>query len=193
MPPAVSSLLSLPSNSQSVLEARDPPTEREKVPRADTSLLGPPLKKLLGVSLLRRARRERCQLDKVAAVQREVGDLLGGDHLAEGWVRGLDRDFRARPRPPPSRRPTLALSEKLISRCLVDLQLQILGLGRLKALKFDMDGVHSDGQVIHDVVPGLIRLGITNDTRTLGSDCNGGPHDSGAGFIRNRSEKLPMA
>src|SRR5713101_1479178 len=48
MPPAVNSLLSLPSNSQSVLLARDPPTERENDPRADTSLLGPPLKKLLG-------------------------------------------------------------------------------------------------------------------------------------------------
>jgi hypothetical protein len=29
MPPAVSSLLSLPSRSQSVLLAREPPTERE--------------------------------------------------------------------------------------------------------------------------------------------------------------------
>src|SRR6266849_10932892 len=48
IPPAVNSLLSLPSNSQSVLLARDPPTERENDPRADTSLLGPPLKKLLG-------------------------------------------------------------------------------------------------------------------------------------------------
>src|SRR5712692_6006368 len=48
MPHAVNSLLSLPSNSQSVLLARDPPTERENDPRADTSLLGPPLKKLLG-------------------------------------------------------------------------------------------------------------------------------------------------
>ena len=49
MPPAVSSLLSLPSNSQSVLLAREPPTERENEPRADTSLLGPPLKKLVGL------------------------------------------------------------------------------------------------------------------------------------------------
>src|SRR5882762_524486 len=48
MPPAVNSLLSLPSRSQSVLFARDPPTERENDPRAETSLLGPPLKKLLG-------------------------------------------------------------------------------------------------------------------------------------------------
>src|ERR1700720_1676477 len=49
MPPAVSSLLSLPSSSQSVLLAREPPTEREKEPRAETSLLGPPLKKLEGL------------------------------------------------------------------------------------------------------------------------------------------------
>src|ERR1035438_10367612 len=47
--PDVSSLLSLPSSSQSVLLAREPPTEREKEPRADASLLGPPLKKLLGL------------------------------------------------------------------------------------------------------------------------------------------------
>jgi hypothetical protein len=40
MPPAVSSLLSFPSSSQSVLFAREPPTERENGPRAETSLLG---------------------------------------------------------------------------------------------------------------------------------------------------------
>ena len=49
IPPAVNSLLSLPSNNQSVLLARDPPTERENEPRVETSLLGPPLKKLLGL------------------------------------------------------------------------------------------------------------------------------------------------
>ena len=49
MAPDVNSLLSLPSSSQSVLFARDPPTEREKEPRADASLLGPPLKKLFGL------------------------------------------------------------------------------------------------------------------------------------------------
>src|ERR1700731_2074289 len=46
--PAVSSLLSTPSSSQSVLLAREPPTEREYQPRAEASLLGPPLKKLFG-------------------------------------------------------------------------------------------------------------------------------------------------
>src|SRR5580704_1469681 len=47
--PEVSSLLSTPSSSQSVLLAREPPTESEKDPRADASLDGPPLKKLLGL------------------------------------------------------------------------------------------------------------------------------------------------
>src|SRR6266849_7886508 len=47
MPPAVSSLLPLQSRSQSVLLGRDPPTDKENDPRADTSLLGAPLKKLL--------------------------------------------------------------------------------------------------------------------------------------------------
>ena len=48
MPPAVNSLLSLPSSSQSVLWGREPPTESEYVPRVETSLLGPALKKLFG-------------------------------------------------------------------------------------------------------------------------------------------------
>src|SRR5678815_1652026 len=48
MPPAVSSLLSFPSINQSVLWAREPPTESEYDPRVETSLLGPPLKKLFG-------------------------------------------------------------------------------------------------------------------------------------------------
>src|ERR1700676_2135816 len=49
MPPAVNSLLSLPSSNQSVLLAREPPTERENAPRAATSLLVAFVKKLLGL------------------------------------------------------------------------------------------------------------------------------------------------
>src|SRR5258707_15593861 len=49
IPPAVNSLLSAPSKIQSVLFGRDPPTEREKDPRAATSLLAAPVKKLLGL------------------------------------------------------------------------------------------------------------------------------------------------
>ena len=91
MPPAVSSLLSLPSSSQSVLLARDPPTESENDPRAETSLLGPPLKKLLGLVSCVGAGSERGELDEVAAVQRKFGHLLGGDHLAEGGIGGFHR------------------------------------------------------------------------------------------------------
>ena len=49
MPPAVNSLLSTPSKSQSVLLARDPPSDSENDQRVETSLLGPPLKKLFGL------------------------------------------------------------------------------------------------------------------------------------------------
>src|SRR5271168_1924060 len=49
IPPAVSSLLSTPSRSQSVLLGREPPTDREKEPRAATSLSALELKKLLGL------------------------------------------------------------------------------------------------------------------------------------------------
>src|SRR4051812_3995988 len=48
IPPPVNSLLSTLSNNQSVLCGREPPTESEYEPRVETSLLGPPLKKLLG-------------------------------------------------------------------------------------------------------------------------------------------------
>src|SRR5271163_4545405 len=48
IPPAVSSLLSTLSSSQSVLLGREPPTDREKEPRAATSLLAAEVKKLLG-------------------------------------------------------------------------------------------------------------------------------------------------
>ena len=44
--PAVSSLLSTPSSNQSVLLGREPPTDREKEPRAATSLAGAEVKKL---------------------------------------------------------------------------------------------------------------------------------------------------
>src|SRR5260370_15101719 len=49
MPPAVNSLLSTPSINQSVLLAREPPTESENEPRAATSLLAAAVKKLLGL------------------------------------------------------------------------------------------------------------------------------------------------
>ena len=49
IPPAVSSLLSTPSSSQSVLLGREPPTDSEKEPRAATSLLAAEVKKLLGL------------------------------------------------------------------------------------------------------------------------------------------------
>ena len=49
IPPAVSSLLSTPSSSQSVLLGREPPTESENDPRAATSLSLPEVKKLLGL------------------------------------------------------------------------------------------------------------------------------------------------
>ena len=96
IPPAVSSLLSLPSSSQSVLWAREPPTESEKVPRVETSLLAPPLKKLTGLVSWSGAWSERRQLDEVASVQREVGNLFRGDDLAESWIGGFDRDFGRR-------------------------------------------------------------------------------------------------
>ena len=48
IPPAVSSLLSTPSSSQSVLFGREPPTDSENDPRAATSLLGAEVKKLPG-------------------------------------------------------------------------------------------------------------------------------------------------
>src|SRR5882724_11782327 len=64
MPPAVNSLLSTPSISQSVLLGREPPTESENGPRAATSL--------------------------VAEV---VRNLLGVDDLAEGGIRGLHCHF----------------------------------------------------------------------------------------------------
>src|SRR5271154_90719 len=50
IPPAVSSLLSTPSSSQSVLFGRDPPTDSENDPRAATSLAAEvELKKLPGL------------------------------------------------------------------------------------------------------------------------------------------------
>ena len=93
MPPAVSSLLSLPSSSQSVLLARDPPTDSENDPRVETSLLGPPLKKLLGLVSWVVPGVSVASWTKVASVQRQLGHLLRGDDLTQGWVRGLHRYF----------------------------------------------------------------------------------------------------
>jgi len=49
----------------------------------------------------------------------------------------------------------------------VNLQPKIFGLGGLKALELNVDGVHADGKQIHDVVPGVICFGFACDTRAL--------------------------
>jgi hypothetical protein len=45
---------------------------------------------------LRGARSERGKLNEVAAVQRQIGNLLGGNHLAQGSVRSLNGYRRRR-------------------------------------------------------------------------------------------------
>ncbi len=187
MPPAVNSLLSLPSSSQSVLFAREPPTDSEKDPRAETSELGPPLKEAIGIGLLRGARRQRGKLHEVAAVQGELRDLLRSDDLPERGVGGLHRNsvrnhFNRR-------RNRGRIQREIHLARFVHLQFLIFGFRWLEARKFHMDGVHPHRQIIDDVVPGLIRLGVAGNTRALRSNRNGGSDDGGAGLICNRSRE----
>src|ERR1700735_3068643 len=94
IPPSSSWLLSLPSSSQSVSCSREPPEESENEPRVAASLLAGAGEKTAGGGGGSRARRQGGQLNKVATIQRKVRDLLGGNDLAQGWIRGLYRHFR---------------------------------------------------------------------------------------------------
>ena len=76
-----------------MLCSREPPTESEKVPRVAASLLAASVKKLAGLVDCSGAGSKGCELDEVAAIEREVGDFLGGDDLAEGGIRGFYGDF----------------------------------------------------------------------------------------------------
>ena len=58
-----------------MLCARDPPTESEYVPRAETSLLGPPREETAGIGLLSCSWYQCCQLNKVTSIQRKLRDL----------------------------------------------------------------------------------------------------------------------
>ena len=187
IPPAVNSLLSLPSSSQSVLLAREPPTEREKEPRAETSELGPPLKKLVGLV--------SCVVPGVSVASCTKSRPFKGNWATSWEVMTWPRvGFVVATATASATTSTVeeteaGFSEKSSSRDSSTCSLMILGFGRLKAREFDMDGVHSDGQVVDDVVPGLIRFGITSDPRTLRGHRNGGSYNSRAGFIRNSSRE----
>jgi len=69
--------------------------KREGAARGDFAA-GGAVEKAVVVSFLRGARRERGELDEVAAIERKLGHFLGGDDLAKGRISGLDRDGRAR-------------------------------------------------------------------------------------------------
>ena len=49
------------------------------------------IEKAVRIGFLRGARRQRGKLNEVAAVQRQIGHLLGRDHLTESGVRRLNR------------------------------------------------------------------------------------------------------
>ena len=142
MPPAVSSLLSTPSSSQSVLLGREPPTDRDKGPRAATSLLAAEVKKLLGLVSAVAPGGERGQLNEVAAVQGQLRHLLRGDYLAERGIGCFDGD-------------------RLAGNChggdhgggyerevefarFIHLETQILGFSALKTRRVHVHGVGSD-------------------------------------------------
>ena len=93
MPPAVSSLLSLPSK-QPVRALGPRSAHRERIgPARRDFAAGAAVEEAVGIGFLRRARRERRQLHEVASVQRELGDLLRGDDLTQRRIRGLHRYF----------------------------------------------------------------------------------------------------
>ncbi len=52
------------------------------------------VKEAAGTGFLCGAGRKGGELDKVAAVERQIGDLLGGDDLAQGRISGLNSDSR---------------------------------------------------------------------------------------------------
>jgi hypothetical protein len=144
MPPAVSSLLSFPSSSQSVLFAREPPTESENEPRADTSLSAPPLKKTVRVGFLSSARGEGGKLDKIPSVQGKLRYLLRSDDLPKRGIgcfdchsRSLHLDLGNNGR---------GCERKIHLTRLVNLQAQVFCIDALKAHEFDMQCVKSYGK-----------------------------------------------
>jgi len=77
-----------------VLCSRDPPTESENEPRVEASLLAAPLKKLFGL-VEPWFRESTSRVGRSCGREREVGDLFGGNHLAERGIRGFDGDLVA--------------------------------------------------------------------------------------------------
>ena len=94
MAPAVSSLLSTPSSRKSLAFSRMPCTESDVLPRIETSVV--PLLLKNAPSPLMAPERQRAELHEVAAVERQVGDLLAVDDLTERAGAALDLDQHRR-------------------------------------------------------------------------------------------------
>jgi len=91
------------------------------------------VKKAVRVGGGRGSGSQRRELDEVAAVEREVGDLFGGDDLAERGIRGFDGDLGGADLDILSDRR--GVEREIDFALLVDLEPDVPLLGGLEALR----------------------------------------------------------
>ncbi len=161
MPPAVSSLLSTPSRSQSVLLGREPPTDRENDPRAATSLSLPEVKKLPGLvsEVAPAVRVASCTKSRpfngscatscevmtwpreglaVSTAMASPGDRYRGD---DGCGHEREIQFAG----------------------FIDLEMQVLRFGAAKTRGIDAHGVDPDRQQRDQIMSGAVGLRVSSE------------------------------
>ena len=129
-------------------------------------------------------------MDEVAAVEREVGDLFGGNHLAERGIRGFDGDLGGADLDILSDRR--GVEREIDFALLVDLEPDVPLLGGLEALRLHVDGVVCHGQQRHEVVAGIVGPGFAGEAGFLRVNFHGRAGDDGAGFVGNGSGKTAV-
>src|SRR6266478_2268675 len=160
-------------------------TDRKRERSAGSDLTGVRSgEKAVGVCLRRSSGTERRKLREIAPIQRELRNLLGGNDLAEGGIRGLHCHFVCYD----FNRGTHGGGgqNEIQFALLIHLQFYILALHRREALEFHPDRIDGYRQQADDVVAHIIGLGFATCASALGGDPDGSSGNCRARFVCHR-------
>ena len=116
--------------------------------------------------------------------------MLGGDDLTERSVGGFDGDFGGGNFDGGGNRG--GRQREIEFACFVNLQPQVLGVGRLEAREFDVQSVDADRQQRNQVMAGVVGDPVARETGALRSGSDFGPGDVCSGFIDDGSGKAAV-
>src|SRR5271165_5759183 len=152
----------------------------ERTTGGDLAGRGAGIEKTAGIGLGSGAGGEGGELHEVSSVQRQLGDFLRSDNLAEGGIGGFNGDGGGGDFHGGGLRGGRQGEIELAG--FVDLQAQVFGDSRLKTGEVDLDSIDAYGEQREQVVASLVGLGSTLHASGLRRS-----GDGGAGLIDDRA------